>query len=178
MVFHTSCPGDYTNIINNCIQLHKSGHVKTDFLLAKLLTDLLTLCVTNRISGQPNETSEQLEQIREYIDRHLQQKLSLTTIADQFFVNKFYLARAFRLSFGMTWENISAAPVSPTPKNCCGLQIRVLTKYQICAVSPIPTTLQRSFANWKVAAHRNIAKNGDTAKRSFTEERPFYIAYD
>jgi AraC family transcriptional regulator of arabinose operon len=113
MVFHTSCPGDYTNIINNCIQLHKSGHVKTDFLLAKLLTDLLTLCVTNRISGQPNETSEQLEQIREYIDRHLQQKLSLTTIADQFFVNKFYLARAFRLSFGMTvGEYISSARIT------------------------------------------------------------------
>lgn len=101
-VFHSDSPNDYVLILQRCMSLHRVGTVKSEFLMSKLLTDLLTLCIVSILHEEEPEEHGQLEKIRGYIDGHLQSRLSLTTIADTFYMSKYYLARIFRQTYGVT----------------------------------------------------------------------------
>ena len=45
---------------------------------------------------------KELHQIKKYLDEHYQEKITLDQLAEQFFINKFYLTRIFREHFGTT----------------------------------------------------------------------------
>ena len=44
--------------------------------------------------------------IRDYLDAHYTEKLSLDELADQFFISKFYLTRVFKEQFGVSVNTI------------------------------------------------------------------------
>lgn len=101
-VFHTELYTDFTTAIETCIQLQKTNDLKSEFLISKLLTDLLTLCITRTPADTHRESTQKLEQVREYIDSHFFEKLSLDSIAGKFYISKFYLSREFKKYYGVT----------------------------------------------------------------------------
>ncbi len=100
-VFHTDSPGDYLSLIEQLEVLHQSGTLGAEFRMSRMLTDLLTLCMTSRLQEESEEHGR-MEAVRTYIDGHLQERLSLTFIAERFYMSKFYLARQFRQAYGVT----------------------------------------------------------------------------
>jgi len=101
VVFNTNLTTDFTNIINNFIQLEKKD-ITTEFISSKLLTDLLTLCVKRQQSEVKQVNSAKLELIREYIVNGFRDKLALSIIAEEFYISKFYLSREFKKRYGVT----------------------------------------------------------------------------
>ena len=45
---------------------------------------------------------QNLDPIRDYLDTHYTEKVSLDALADQFFISKFYLTRVFKEQFGVS----------------------------------------------------------------------------
>ncbi len=46
--------------------------------------------------------SENIQEIKEYLDRNFRSKISLDGLAEKFFINKFYLSRIFKERYGTT----------------------------------------------------------------------------
>jgi len=102
VVFHTEIITDFTTIIKNCIDLEKKNDITSEFILSKMITDLMTLCITRKKDDTGRNGIEKMNLIKDYIDDHFQNKLSLAVIAQEFFISKYYLAREFKNFYGMT----------------------------------------------------------------------------
>jgi YesN/AraC family two-component response regulator len=46
-----------------------------------------------------------LKEIKEYIESHFSEKITLDNLAAQFYINKFYLSRLFKEQFGISVNN-------------------------------------------------------------------------
>ena len=101
-VFHTELQTDFITTLQTVIQLQKINDLRSEFLISKLLTDLLTLCITRNDSASSQESTEKLEQVRDYLDVHFAEKISLDSLAEEFYISKFYLAREFKKYYGVT----------------------------------------------------------------------------
>ena len=83
-----------------------SDHIR-DMRLHEQLSGLLVQLMEE--TWRPDEHAGvkqlKLQEMKEYIQQHYQEKLSLEILADQFFVNKHYLAKIFRECYGITVNN-------------------------------------------------------------------------
>lgn len=80
----------------------------SEFLCSKLITDVLTLCFTvpRQNEAAPfDRLAGKIQAVKDYIDSHFQNRLSLDDLSRQFFVSKFHLAREFKRAYGMTLGN-------------------------------------------------------------------------
>lgn len=69
------------------------------------LGTLLTILMEQ--SWHPDEGSlskkrAELGQIKEYLDEHFVEKISLDNLSERFFINKYYLTRIFKEAYGLT----------------------------------------------------------------------------
>ena len=46
-----------------------------------------------------------MQVVKDYLDLHYRQKITLDHLAEHFYINKFYLTRIFREQFGLTINN-------------------------------------------------------------------------
>jgi len=80
-----------------------------DMKIYEKLAALLTLLMEeswNPQGGRANAARKQnLQEIKDYLDRNYSQKISLDDLAEQFFINKFYLTRIFKEQFGLSVNN-------------------------------------------------------------------------
>ncbi len=101
-VFHTERLSDYTTIIQTCLEHAEKKDIHAEFVLSKLVTDLLTLCITNNKEVADQSSAEKMGTVREYIDENFKSKMSLGSIAEQLYISKYYLAREFKKCYGST----------------------------------------------------------------------------
>ena len=104
-VFHTDSPGEYSSLIYQLIELIEHKDVNWEILSSKLLTDLLTLCITNTATTSSTKSDaivQKLYGIKEYLDKNYQKKLLLDEIADNFYISKYHLCREYKRIFGST----------------------------------------------------------------------------
>lgn len=101
VVFRTDTPKDYTTIIEACLRLEKKKDISSEFMISKLLTDLLTLSVMKKVARE-NNSSSKMNLVKEYIDKHFQEKISLSSVSDELYISKHYLAREFKKAYGIT----------------------------------------------------------------------------
>lgn len=107
--FHSSQPEVYSSLLEELYQIAASNvHVK-DMRIYEKLTTLLTLLMEeswnpdNRLHSAAGKRS--LQTIKEYLDQHYPEKISLDSLSELFFINKFYLTRIFKEQFGVTINN-------------------------------------------------------------------------
>lgn len=105
LVFHVENTTDFIDIVEHCMQLSKKKDLASEFLIHKSITDLLTLCISKNQKESLDTSSKKLKEIKEYIDNHFMEDISLSTIADHFFISKYHLAREFKEVYGMTVGN-------------------------------------------------------------------------
>jgi YesN/AraC family two-component response regulator len=102
VVFNTDIKTDYIHIIKSCLELMNTNNIQTEFLVSKMITDLLTLCLTQNNNLTNQKHMEKILLIKDYIDNNFQSKISLSGIAQEFYMSKYYLAREFKKCYCMT----------------------------------------------------------------------------
>ena len=107
-VFHAD---DVTAFSGPILQLLEAAARKdktAELQCSKLITDILTLCFTvplkQELASQTGAVGK-LQSVKEYIDVHFAEKLSLDEISEQFFLSKFHLSREFKRIYGTTVGN-------------------------------------------------------------------------
>lgn len=104
-VFHPQTAAPYTDLLTQLDQLARTDDFIRDMRINEKLSALLTLIMAE--SWHPENAArgnkkQSLQTIKNYLDEHYTEKISLDDLAARFFINKFYLARAFKDQFGFT----------------------------------------------------------------------------
>ena len=105
-VFHPENITAFTELHKSLFTLASSDDYIRDMRINSGLNELLVLLMKE--SWHPAERSDailkkqNLDPIRDYLDTHYTEKVSLDALADQFFISEFYLTRVFKEQFGVS----------------------------------------------------------------------------
>ena len=105
-IFHVENTTDFIDIVEHCMHLSRIKDLSSEFIIHKSITDLLTLCISKNQKENLETASKKLREIKEYIDNHFTEDISLSTIADHFFISKYHLAREFKVVY-TSWRYIT-----------------------------------------------------------------------
>ncbi len=96
----------YVEILQTLFRLQQKPEVLTDILSHKHLTDLMALIYTDAFHNS-TETAlpDKFSAIQHYIENNYTQKITLDTLASQFFISKYHLHREYQKLFGTTITN-------------------------------------------------------------------------
>ncbi len=103
-VFHPQQPTRFSDLLQELYLLAASDDYVRDMQIYGKLVELLTLLMEE--SWHPGSArvsrgkKQNLQEIKEYLDAHYAEKITLDDLAEQFYINKFYLTRVFKEQFG------------------------------------------------------------------------------
>lgn len=99
----------FVHALDEIYSLWENPLLHTELLTHKYITDIISLCYTESNSSDvlthssgKEGTKHKLQLIREYIDAHYRDDLSLDELSNLFFISKYHLSREFRKEFGVT----------------------------------------------------------------------------
>lgn len=96
----------YTDILQNLYQLQQSKDALSDLMSHKYLTDLIAQIFQDTFKhSSQTAIPEKFLEIRNYIEEHHTQKLTLDELAEHFFISKYHLLREYQRLFGTTVSN-------------------------------------------------------------------------
>ena len=103
--FHPNNIKRYINILDNIHNTSASSNYTKDMIIFQQLAELLSYLMEDswhQNQTKQNTKKQNLQQIKDYIDQHYQEKITLDQLSQQFFINKYYLTRVFKEQFGIT----------------------------------------------------------------------------
>lgn len=99
----------YQSILNDIYSTASSASYTRDMQLYSQLTTLLTLIMEESWHPENQESisaqKRDMLEIKDYIDNHYTEKITLESLASTFYISKHYLARCFKEQCGMTVVN-------------------------------------------------------------------------
>lgn len=102
-IFIPQCMNDFVSIIYETIANNAHKTEETEIINSKLITDILTMILSNPSIHGPNEDySCQMKSVKEYIDSHFTESINLDKLSEAFYMNKYYLTREFKKEYGET----------------------------------------------------------------------------
>ena len=97
---------NYLGIINNIYNIAESSAYLKDMNIYTELVNLLNLLMSETIYEDSSKYRKyNLDTIKQYIDSNYLSNISLDRLSSQFYINKFYLTRAFKERYGTTINN-------------------------------------------------------------------------
>lgn len=110
--FKPGAAQDYLTLLDAICENARSDSYIRDMEISDCLGHLLTLLMKETVSERANGASRDAAQaagrkidmsdVKEYIDAHFAQPISLETLANRFYISKPYLARVFKEQYGAT----------------------------------------------------------------------------
>lgn len=104
--FHTDKLEAFKRVWSEIYDCADSSDYIRDMRIFEKLTSLLTLLMDESwhpgIKDSESVKIQNLQNIKEYIDIHYNEKITLDSLAEKFFINKFYLTRIFKNQFGVS----------------------------------------------------------------------------
>ena len=107
-VFHPSNIKPFTDLITELYNLAAASDYIRDMRINEKLGVLLTLLMEQSWHPENATLSRkrmELVEIKNYLDEHYTEKIILDNLADRFFINKFYLSKIFKETYGTTINN-------------------------------------------------------------------------
>lgn len=105
-VYTPASLASYTEILQTLFRLHQNPEALTDLLSHKYLTDLITLIFSDAIHRNTDTSvPDKFADIQNYIENNYTQKITLDSLATQFFISKYHLHREYQRLFGTTITN-------------------------------------------------------------------------
>lgn len=104
-VFHADKAERYTDILTELYALASSSDYIRDMRINEKLSVLLTLLMEQSWhpeGGLLSKKRMELTEIKNYLDEHYTERISLEDLAQKFFINKYYLTRIFKEAYGFT----------------------------------------------------------------------------
>lgn len=103
-IFHATDIASYLSALQQLYDVAAGASFTRDMqintLLSMLLEKIMADCWSEESKGTVQDKVD-LTEVREYIEKHYREKIGLEELANQFFVEKTYLSRAFKLQFGI-----------------------------------------------------------------------------
>ena len=104
-VFTPKDPAGWSALLKKLYEIADSDDHLRDMRLFETLSSLLTMLMEE--SWNPEKTNrprpkKDMQQVREYLDEHLLEDITLDELSERFFINKFYLTRLFRETCGVS----------------------------------------------------------------------------
>lgn len=104
-VFHPDDSSPYTDILDALYSIAGSGDYIRDMKIYEKLTSLLTKIMEQSWHPENRKNSTvhcNMQDIKNFIEENFQEKLSLETLSEHFYINKYYLTRLFKKAYGTT----------------------------------------------------------------------------
>lgn len=103
-IFKPKQTNRFLELITNIYHAQESKESFMELLCNQYLTELITLCflANQDLTEGTHTTREKLLQIRSFIEEFSTTKITLESLATQFFISKFHLSREFHKAFGVT----------------------------------------------------------------------------
>jgi len=106
VTFHPEDAAPFIKELSNLYSLTSSEEYVRDMMINEKLSVLLTLIMKESRYAETIERIStkkyNLQSIKEYLDIHYQEKITLDELASLFYINKFYLTRIFKEQYGVT----------------------------------------------------------------------------
>ena len=104
--FHAEDAAAYTQLLESLYALADSDNYVRDMQICEKLMALLTQLMQESWHPDTARTTaakrQNLQEIKDYLDTHYTEKITLDALAEKFYINKFYLTRVFKEQFGQT----------------------------------------------------------------------------
>lgn len=104
--FHAKNRKTFEQILTQLYEIASSTSYIRDMKIYEKLTALLTLLMEESWNPDTDRkgTSRKrdLQNVKEYLDEHYQQKITLDGLSEMFYINKFYLTRIYKDQFGIS----------------------------------------------------------------------------
>jgi len=105
--FHTKHLTEYNDLLSQLYSIAASSDYIKDMKIFQLITAILTLLMEESwapaIQTQINPTGKRnLQDLKEYLDIHFTEKITLDNLSALFYIDKYYLTRIFKEQFGMS----------------------------------------------------------------------------
>ncbi len=107
-VFHSDDLASFTSILTDLYDLASSSDYIRDMRINEKLGTLLTLLMEQPWHPESITVSRkrlELTAVKEYLDEHYMEKIALDDLSEHFFINKFYLSKIFKETYGTTVNN-------------------------------------------------------------------------
>ena len=107
-VFHPDDPTLFTSLLTDLYNLASSSDYIRDMRINEKLGSLLTLLMEQSWHPESVTVSRkrmELVEIKNHLDEHYTEKVTLDDLAEKFFINKFYLSKIFKETYGTTVNN-------------------------------------------------------------------------
>ncbi len=103
--FHTTHPDEYLRLWSQLFHIAASQDHVRDMRINEHLSSLLTLLMIE--SWHPSRQKSGVKQgsvfaVENYLRENYKKRIVLDELADQFFINKFYLSRSFKKQYGIS----------------------------------------------------------------------------
>lgn len=96
----------YHEVLNQLYDIASSDSYVKDMKIHEKLSSLLVLLMEDAWNPEKADCSAgkilNIQKVKEYIDENYRQKICLSDLSDQFFINKYYLLRLFKEQYGFT----------------------------------------------------------------------------
>lgn len=105
--FNTNNPNDYKNTINDIYLISSSNDYIKDMTIYNKIINLLYMIMSETVYPESSKRNHKydLNEIKKYLDDNYINNISLDDLSNKFFINKFYLTRAFKENYGQTINN-------------------------------------------------------------------------
>ncbi len=104
--FHPRKTEPYQQLLQELYTIASGNDHIRDMRIFEKLAALLTLLMEESWNPENNRRSspkrQNVQEIKEYLDQNYMEKITLDQLAEQFYINKFYLARSFKEQFGIS----------------------------------------------------------------------------
>ena len=104
--FHPENTAPYTRRLEALYTLASSDNYVRDMQICEGLFALLTLLMQESWHPEIVRTAgtkrQNVQEIKDYLDLHFTEKITLDALAERFYINKFYLTRVFKEQFGLS----------------------------------------------------------------------------
>ena len=107
-VFHPDTVTPITDILTGLYDIASSSDYIRDMPINELLSSLLTLLMEQSWHPESKTVSRkrlELAEIKEYLDEHYTEKIVLEDLAERYYINKYYLTKIFKETYGSTISN-------------------------------------------------------------------------
>lgn len=104
-VIHPDDITSYKAVMSDLYKLASSSDYIRDMRINEKMNALLTLLMESSWHHEARINAPkkmEISQVKTYLDEHYREKLSLESVASEFFIDKHYLARLFKAQYGVT----------------------------------------------------------------------------
>lgn len=94
-------PSQISKIIETTESKKQHYELANNILINKLITIIIQIKKTST-DAQNNSLNDKLEQIHDYLQVNFRERITLDTLAKQFFISKYYLSRVFKQKYNIS----------------------------------------------------------------------------